>query len=150
MAIRVDTLALQAQEQGARAILITPYGDPAALVDTLIDLRRQVSVPAMTWLYALEDCPLPSVTLDEQTCMQTMAHHMLNLGRRDIAFAGTDPNTLSGRNRYQGLVSLLYDQNMAVEYGWFYAGRPERQRYESEVRHHAQGQTTSRRDGLCL
>ena len=115
-------LALAAQEQGARALLLIPTGHQEEIRSKVHNLAQQLHIPAMLWLYGIADCPLPSVTLDEQACMRIIAQHVLSLGHRQIAFAGTDPNTISGLARYQGLISMLYLQNMDVDYSRFFAG----------------------------
>jgi len=97
------------EAQGVGGVLVVPQGDIGA---ELSELRRR-GVACVTIERSMRDQDIPSVGVDDRTGGRIGAQHLLERGRRRIAFLGDPATVVHVEERWRGVLDAVGSDNEA-------------------------------------
>jgi len=107
----------------ASVILLTVSGPERQATQRYNRLLRDIEIPVVLMLREVAGVKAPAVILDEGLCVQLTTRHVLSLGHRRVAYAGSDPTLIEGQRRYRGFANTLWEQGLELPLDWVFLGQ---------------------------
>ena len=111
----------QAVAQGADAIVLVTSEMEQAAMGTYADALADISVPILFLPQEVADLDIPAAVLDQQACMERLTRHILSLGHRHVAYAGSDASRMGGWQCYWGFATTLWGHDLDLPLDWVFS-----------------------------
>lgn len=110
-----------ALERGTSALLLVVTGREREIASRYAQLLRGIEVPVLYLLRPVTTGNAPALTLDESRGMERITTHLLDLGHCRVAYAGSNPSSVEGQQRYRGFASTLWNRGLELPLDWVFA-----------------------------